>query len=282
MQLNSSRGRRQANRGFSLTELAVVFAIVALLIGGAMATLSSQIEQRNNDEAVRRLNAAVDALIAFAIVNGRLPCPARYTSAASNSAGQESFCAAATGTCAGGETIAVQTHGNCSNFYDGYVPATSIGMTPVDSAGFLIDAWGNRVRYAVARDFFNPSCTTTPPANTRIWTSQANLKTYGVSCRSNDLDICVTSVGTNATSCNTATRVVSSTTAGFVVISTGKNGASPATFGADELENTDADPVFVSRTPTPSDAIAGYYDDIVVFVPVGVLYSKLIAAGQLP
>ncbi len=282
MQLYAARGRRRANRGLTLTELAVVFAIVALLVGGAMMTISAQIEQRNGDETLRRLNAAADALIAFAIVNGRLPCPARYVSAASNSAGQESFCNAATGTCTGGETLTLQTHGNCSNFYDGYVPATSVGATPVDSAGFTVDAWGNRLRYAVARDFFNPSCTTVPPANTRIWTSQANLKTYGVSCKSNDLDICVTSVGTNATSCNTAARTVSSNTAGFVVFSTGKNGANAAAYGADETENTDVDPVFVSRTPSPSNATAGYYDDIVIFVPLGVLYAKLISVGVLP
>lgn len=260
----------------------MVFAIVALLIGGAMATLSSQIEQRNHDETVRRLNAAVDALIAFAIVNGRLPCPARYASAASHSQGQESFCNAATGTCVGGETTTVQTHGNCSNFHNGYVPATSIGSMPVDGSGFAVDAWVNRLRYAIARDFFSPSCTTTPPANTRIWTSQANLKTYGVSCKSNDLDVCVTSVGTNASSCNTATRVVTSNTAGFIVFSTGKNGAIASSYGADESENTDADPVFVSRTPSGTDSTSGYYDDIVVFVPVGVIYSKLIAAGVLP
>jgi len=271
-----------ASRGFSLTELAVVFAIVALLIGGAMMTLSAQIEQRNYDETQHRLNAAADALIAFAIVNGKLPCPARYTNAASNSAGQESYCVAATGTCAGGETLTVQTHGNCSNFYDGYVPAKSVGVTPTDSSGFAIDAWGNRLRFAIARDFYSSSCTTAPPANTRIWTSQANLKTYGVSCKPDDLDICVTSTGTNATSCNSATRVVTSRTAGFVVFSTGKNGANTSTYGTDESENTDSDPVFVSHPHSPGDPASAYYDDILIFVPMGMIYSKLISAGVLP
>src|SRR5262245_65999213 len=67
---------RPGQRGFTITELAVVFAIVALLIGGAMMTLSAQVETRNNDETLRRLNAASEAVIAFAIVNRRLPCPA--------------------------------------------------------------------------------------------------------------------------------------------------------------------------------------------------------------
>jgi len=271
---------RRAQCGFTLTELAVVFAIVALLIGGAMMTLSAQVEQRNNDETVRRLNAAVDAVIAFAIVNRRLPCPARYTSAASHSQGLESFCNAATGTCSGTETTTVQAHGNCSNFYDGYVAAVSVGLTPIDATGFAVDAWGNRLRYVVARD--NTNCITPPPANTRVWTSQSNLKTYGVSCKPNDLDVCASSVGTTAASCNTATRVASANTIAIIIYSTGKNGAITSAFGADESENTDGDVVFVSRTLSGSDSAAGAYDDLLVVVPAGVVYSKLIAAGALP
>lgn len=270
----------RAAGGFTLTEMAVVLAIVGFLMFGAMMTLSAQMEQRNTEETMRRLNAAADAVLAFAIVNRRLPCPARYTSAASHSQGLESFCNAATGTCAGGETTTVQAHGNCSNFYSGFVPAATIGMQPVDSENFLLDSWGNRLRYVIARD--NTGCNTTPPANTRILTSQANLKTYGVGCKPNDLDVCASSVGTTATSCNTAQRVVSTQTVAFLVYSTGKNGASASVYGADETENADGDPVFVSRTPSGPESAAGAYDDLMLLVPVGMVYSKLIGAGTLP
>ena len=93
---------RRSHRGFSLVELAIVFAIVALLIGGAMMTLSAQVEQRNSGETQRRLDAAVNALIAFAIVNGRLPCPA-----VAGATGDESP--------AGG--------GACTTWYGGFLPA---------------------------------------------------------------------------------------------------------------------------------------------------------------
>jgi hypothetical protein len=76
--------------------------------------------------------------------------------------------------------------------------------------------------------------------------------------------------------------VVSTQTVAFIVYTTGKNGAVSATYGADETENTDGDPVFVSRTPSGPDAAAGQFDDLMVLVPVGVVYSKLIAAGTLP
>jgi hypothetical protein len=77
-------------------------------------------------------------------------------------------------------------------------------------------------------------------------------------------------------------RVVTSNTAGFVVLSTGKNGSLASSYGADEAENTDADPMFVSRTSSSTSSTAGYYDDLMVFVPVGAVYSKLISAGVLP
>jgi type II secretory pathway pseudopilin PulG len=263
---------KRAAQGFTLTELAVVFVIVAVLLGGVVMTLSAQVEQRDRDETSQRINAAAEAIHGFALVNRRLPCPARYTSAASHSQGQESFCTAATGTCAGTEVTAVQTHGNCSNFYSGYLPAASVGVTPVDSAGFAVDGWGNRIRYAVARD--NTGCSTSPPANTRIFTSQANLKTYGLGCRPSDLDIC--------TSATCATRAISTQTAVFVVFSTGKNGAVTASYGTDESANVDgADAIFVTR-PMGATTGTGAFDDVMTVVPVGVLYSKLIAAGVLP
>ncbi len=253
---------RSAARGFTLTELAVVFAIVALLIGGAMMTLSAQIEERNRIETQRRLDAAVEAVVAFAIVNRRLPCPAT-----AGTTGDESL---SSGTTA--------TGGTCSTNYGGFLPGKSVGFQPVDGFGYGVDVWGNRIRYAVAN--LITGCTGTP--SNPHFTSLANLKANGVSCRPNDLDLCVTSSGTNSTSCNTAVRAATTETIAFIVYSTGKNGAVGTAYGADEAENTDNDRVFVSRTPSGADAANGAFDDYLVWVPVGVVYAKLIAAGVLP
>src|SRR5262245_9987674 len=100
---------RRAQAAFTLVELAVVMSIIGLLLAGAMMTLSAQSEQRAIDETRRRLNAAVEALVAYAVVNGRLPCPA-----APSANGDE----------------APSGGGACSNPYNGFLPARTIGFQP--------------------------------------------------------------------------------------------------------------------------------------------------------
>ena len=68
---------RNAQRGFTLTEIAVAVAILALLLGGLLMPLSAQFEAAKVREAQRQIETARDAIIGFALANGRLPCPAR-------------------------------------------------------------------------------------------------------------------------------------------------------------------------------------------------------------
>ncbi len=68
--------RRQAH-GFSLIELSIVLLIMALLAGGLLQALGSQREITGIQETRKMLDEAREALLAFAMINGRLPCPAR-------------------------------------------------------------------------------------------------------------------------------------------------------------------------------------------------------------
>lgn len=242
-------------RGFTLTELAVVLTIVALLIGAGLMTLSARVEQRNYEETMRRLNAAADAVLAFAIVNRRLPCPA-----SGGTTGDEAFAGA-----------------GCSTWYGGFLPARTIGFQPVDAQGYGLDVWSNRIRYAVAQNV--GGCTGGAPANPHF-VSAANLKTNGVSCQPTDLDICAPT--DNTIVCTAANRVVSTGTVAFIVFSTGKDGAVAAAQGPHEAANLDGNATFISHTPSDSDSPTGAYDDLMIWVPAGVVYSKLIAAGVLP
>jgi prepilin-type N-terminal cleavage/methylation domain-containing protein len=138
MKLSISHARPRARRGFSLLEVAVVIAIVGLLVAGLAGPLSSQVDQRRFNDTRALLKSAEDAILVFAATNGRLPCPA---SATSN--GIEVTRDAA-GRCqiAGGNGAVI-----------GFVPARTLGLSPVDGQGYATDAWGtnvgNRLGYAI-------------------------------------------------------------------------------------------------------------------------------------
>lgn len=277
-------------RGFTLAELAVVTLIIGLLLAGALYTLSAQTEQRNFDETRRRLTAARELLLAFAIVNGRLPCPARYASDASHSGGLESFCTAAatstTSTCSGSETTTVQAHGTCSNHHNGFLPAASLGYTQTDPAGFALDAWGNRIRYAVARVNANCSGATTPPNTwTTMFTSKSLQQLYGITCQPSDLIVCKSANGISGTTCGLASnQIMNQNLVAAIVFSTGRNGGTVVSgTGLDEAANLNGDRVFVFHPPTPSDfPVYGEFDDQFTWLTIGELYGRMVTAGVLP
>lgn len=251
--MSSITARRQ--RGFTLTELAVVFTIISLLLATALYTLSAQTEQRNFEETRHRLEAARELLLAFAVANGRLPCPA-----ISSSGGRESLAGA-----------------NCSTQYAGWLPARTIGYQIMDAAGYALDAWGNPIRYAVSNVLTGAGCPGTLPH----FTNASNLRTNGITCQPNDLVVCQSATGITATTCGTAVAITNQDNLVAIVFSVGKNGAT-GSGGIDEAANVNGDRVFVWHTPAPIGAANGEFDDQMTWITVGELYGKLIAAGLLP
>ncbi len=254
----------RAWRGFSIVEIAVVLAIVALLLGSTMYTLSAHVEQRDEARTLQRLDDARELLLAFAIVNGRLPCPARETSG-----GDELRDAA--GACR-------DTAGN-DDYYRGLLPARALGVHQVDAQGFARDAWGNRIRYAVAKSVIGCAGAPTLPH----FTSAVNLKANGITCQPADLLICRSAAGISASSCGaSANSLTNQNLLVAVIVSPGKNAAFARSGGADEAANSDGDAVFVAHPPAPPGAAGGEFDDRLTWVTIGELYGRLIAAGLLP
>jgi len=285
--------RMRHARGFTLTELAVVLAIVGLLLGAMMITFSTQVDRRNFSDTQRRLEEAKELLLAFAIVNGRLPCPATCTNPPACTAGS-----------AGDENPAGGI-GTCSTYTQGFLPARAIGFQPTSTTGFAVDAWGNPIRYAVASTvkvgggcpvvappappplYWSPPFT--DPTATGVATAPTYLKANGIACQTGDTDLFICRIGLSGVNtgadCPTGPpnqRVTNLNTVVAVVISTGKNGATAPAAGTYESENTDGDVVFVDRPADPSTAATGEYDDLTAWIPVSVLYSRLISAGVLP
>lgn len=262
--------------GFTLIELAVVMAIIGLLLGSAMYTFSARVDQQNRNETQRKLEEAKELLLSFAIVNGRLPCPAR-----SNSAGAETRDGA--GECKDAASVEDYYGGTLTDgATGGLLPAVTIGFQPTDSAGFAIDAWGNRIRYAIAKTITGTSCGGVTPH----FVHATNLKANGITCAPSDLIVCnVTQTIAGGSACSTGTAVTNKEVVAAIVFSTGKNG-SLGPQGTNETENINgqgtANRVFVSKTPDSVGATTGEFDDMMVWIPVGVLYGRLIAAGVLP
>ena len=72
--------------GFSLVEMAIVLAIITLLLGGLLPTLSAQRGSQHISETRKQLEEIQQALVGYAIANGRLPCPASTSSFSSRTA----------------------------------------------------------------------------------------------------------------------------------------------------------------------------------------------------
>ena len=196
---------RKHQHGFTLVELAVVFTIVVLLLGSLMYTLSAQTEQRTQDETRRRLEQAKDLVLSFAVVNGRLPCPARTanTTTPVTVAGDEVRNAAEQCSGDSGAGAVEDYYGGTSGTVTlGLLPARAIGYTQVDAAGFAVDAWGNRIRYAVAKTRTNCIPATAPATLLDPhFVSSTNLKNNGVACQPSDLIICKSATGITTTAC---------------------------------------------------------------------------------
>ena len=233
-------------QGFTLIELAVVIAIVGLLLGSLMVPLATHVEARQGAEARRILRDASEALNGFAIVHGRLPCPASSTSGGAESP-------------AGG--------GDCTNDHDGYLPAATLGIMPTDAEGFAIDPWGNRIRYAVTN------------ANASAFTTANGIRRqYLLAPPSPDLQVCSTSSGIVDRNC--APGAANARIAVAVLFSIGPGGIAGGR-GSDEAENQNNDRVFVSRL-AGNHAAGGEFDDIVEWLSPHILYRHLVAAGRLP
>lgn len=235
-------------KAFTLIELAIVLFILTLILAGFLAPLSTQIDSRNISDTQKSINDIKEALIGFTLANGRLPCPASVTSN-----GVESP--------SGG--------GACTNNYDGFVPAVTLGVVPTDNQGYSIDAWGNRIRYAVTK------------SNGNAFTTPNGMSTTGMSALAPDLQVCSTSIGITGSPPSCATSSTLANSAPAVVYSVGKNGASGAA-SADETENLNGDRTFVSRTISQTGSSAGAYDDIVDWISPNILLNRLVAAGRLP
>ncbi|EXI65228.1 MAG: type II secretion system protein G [Candidatus Accumulibacter adjunctus] len=234
--------------GFTLTELAVVLVVVALVLGGLLSPLATQMDVRMTAETRKDLADIKEALLGFAVINGRFPCPADAT--------------IASGVAGAGLEAAHDAGGDCPNG-SGVVPWVTLGVRETD-------AWGQRYSYRVTPAFAQR---VSPPRNAAF-----DLSTPGT------LDVRSAAVG--GTMVAGGLPVVFVSHGGNGRGGYNREGAQlPIGEVPDEIDNqltnagtAMANTIFVSQARNPGSG----FDDEVAWVPRAILVSRMIGVGKLP
>jgi len=252
---HSNRSRR--SRGFTLIELAVVIGVITILLGAVIAPLASQNTARllrNEHNAQREIR---DALMGYAIVNRRLPCPDNDRD------GLEDQLSVGPIVCNPGL---------------GFLPWNDLGVRGTDT-------WGRLYGYRVDADFVMASVPGTPAPNATGLdlqdTSTITISDYNDSKATftlvNGVAAVVLSVGANGYG-------------GFDI--DGNAMASVPAANLNEASNVDGNTAFVYRTHSPeqgtcNDAAASAgllceFDDVLTWVPPNLLFLRMVEGGALP
>ncbi|MBK7414183.1 MAG: type II secretion system protein [Dechloromonas sp.] len=196
--------------GFTLVELTMVLIIVALLSTGLMFGVSAQRSAAENADAQRQLESIREALLGFAIANGRLPCPAVPTLAT----GDINAGIAATPPCL-----------NAAQY--GVLPWATLGLPEADP-------WGSRYTYFVGSAFTAVVPVGAQTSFTLDTNGTANVKANSASTANiaSDLPAIIVSHGSRPAGSYQSTG-------------TQLGGAT-----GDELENADNNLTFVSHIPS--------------------------------
>jgi prepilin-type N-terminal cleavage/methylation domain-containing protein len=246
--MNRLPPRAKPGQGFTLTELAVVLVVIALVLGGLISPLATQVDVRMTAETRKDLADIREALLGFAVINGRLPCPAAATTTS--------------GTAGAGLEASHDAGGNCPNA-SGVVPWVTLGVPETD-------AWGQRYSYRVTPAFAQRL---SPPRSAAF-----DLSTPGT------LDVRSAAVGGTMVAGNLPAVVVSHGANGRG----GYNRQGVQLPGGEVVDEVDnqltnagtamANTVFVSQARNPGSG----FDDEVGWVPPAILVSRMIGVGKLP
>ncbi len=279
--------------GFTLVEIAIVLLIVTILLGYTVALFPRQQELKQYRDVDREMDEVIAAIVGFAQVNGRLPCPASP------------------------DTLGVEDNGGTPDcdFYGGFVPVNTLGISGrLNGDSLLLDPWGNPYRYYVSSTDFDID-------GNSDFTVNGQMASIGLVDSDGDgyidLDgqflICDAAGTTTNDQCTGAVEVFGNYDVGppvvyagapFVLISHGKDWNEGVALGADQSENLGALSTTAQGTPGPTATVyllkdvsgvppettfvrritgfADDFDDVVKWVSPNILYSKMIEAGQLP
>lgn len=255
----------QLQKGFTLIELAVVLVIVGILLGSFIGTLTSRIDVTRKSDTINELEEIKQAMIAYAFVNGYLPCP--DCDVVDVAAGGVCIAAIVGDGVADYDAVANRCH---ENQRAGNVPWVTLGLGHSDP-------WSIRYRYAVQNEYADSG---------DLFTLDGATGPTGFAVIQ-EPDFVADASG--AASHSLAGNVVA------IIFSHGKNGyggisednrprADIPPANVDELKNTDGDQFYYMRPETSVDATiaGGEFDDILIWLSEYELKAKMVEVGKLP
>ena len=241
----------KSRQGFSLIEMAFVLVIVTLLLGGLLVPFTTQVEQKRIAETQKAMEEIKEALLGYAVANGRLPCPVL------------------------GPTSGDAPPPPCANLA-GFLPYSTLGVNRAD-------AWGRLYRYAVSTDF-----TTTfalPTYNISTGACLTSCATITVQTRdSSGVTVALTSKAVAA-----VISFGKNGYGGYSADGDAMKALTNTSPDEDEYTNATNGSKFFSRiqmgprspckdgTSNPCE-----FDDLVTWLSPNVLFNRMVAAGKLP
>ena len=233
------------SRGFTLIELAIVTVILSLLLAGMLMPLSAQRDLQARQETSKALGDIREALLAFAAVNGRLPCPADGSLNADANPGRE-----------------VLSAGQCARL-GGVLPWLDLGVAE-------LDAWGHRYSYHVTGLFAQAVGSTALPYGC----TPADDPTQAAFALCSNGDMQVWTATTNGTALAASVPAV--------VISHGRNGFGAYTRQGTQIPAAAGDEG-LNADPRAVRFYAGeHIDDLVTWLSSTLLMGRMLSAGRLP
>lgn len=256
-------GALHASTGFTLIEILVVLFLVSLLLGALLGPVSLRLEAERRQEGLEYLKTAREALIGFAMRNGRLPCPDNSgTPDGIGDGGIANNCTA----------VPVPLPAGCDNpSFRAGLPYADIGVPPRDP-------WGRPIAYHVSNAMVaNARGCPGRVSETANSTSFLTLAATGA--------LAVADRDTNKAQRTLVTSLAA------VLISRGPSNDGTERAGSDELRNTTPQTTYILRPPNRVDQACSdtvvtqpscHFDDLIEWIPTTVLQYHLVNAGRLP
>ncbi len=250
------------HKGFTLAEMAIVVLLIGIAMTMGLKMMTATLQNTAITETKAKQERIKLALIGFLRTNGRLPCPDITTNPANASYGLQDRVGIPDSNCTAPPANVRPV-----------LPWRDLGLSRDD----VQDGWKNFFTYRVANN-----------TNLTKWTSRTGATAFTINHLTSSIEANVLTVQERN---GAATSSITNPRGAIVcIISHGRNGlgartikgaANTAPTSADEVENTDADSIFITGPFNEAAINGGPFDDFLAFMTPQDLLQPLISEKTL-